>query len=132
MKYLLDTNICIYAINERSDAVVKRLKHEGRENLTTSAVVAAELAFGVEKSNRSDARQQLMLFLSGLQVLPWTEAAIWHYARQRKILKEAGTPIGEMDLLIASHALGDDLTLVTNNTREFERIEGLKLENWAQ
>jgi tRNA(fMet)-specific endonuclease VapC len=103
MKYLLDTNICIYAINERSDAVVKRLKHEGRENLTTSAVVAA-----------------------------WTEAAIWHYARQRRILKEAGTPIGEMDLLIASHALGDDLTLVTNNTREFERIEGLKLENWAQ
>jgi tRNA(fMet)-specific endonuclease VapC len=132
MKYLLDTNICIYAINERSDAVVKRLKHEGRENLTTSAVVAAELAFGVEKSNRSDARQQLMLFLSGLQVLPWTEAAIWHYAQQRKILKEAGTPIGEMDLLIASHALGDDLTLVTNNMREFERVKGLKLENWAQ
>jgi tRNA(fMet)-specific endonuclease VapC len=132
MKYLLDTSICIYAINERSDAIVRRLRQEGRENLTTSAVVAAELAFGVEKSNRSDARQQLMLFLSGLQVLPWTEAAIWHYARQRKMLKEAGTPIGEMDLLIASHALGDDLTLVTNNTREFDRVKGLKLENWAQ
>ena len=86
MKYLLDTNICIYAINERSDAIVKRLKREGRENLTTSTVVAAELAFGVEKSNRGDAKHQLILFLSGLQVLPWTEAAIWHYARQRKLL----------------------------------------------
>ena len=131
MRYLLDTNICIYAINQRSDAVVERLRLEGRNNLTTSALVAAELAFGAEKSNRSETKQQLLLFLSGLQVLPWSEAAVWHYARQRKLLKEAGTPIGEMDLLIASHALGEDLTLVTNNTREFERIEGLKLENWV-
>lgn len=131
MRYLLDTNICIYAINQRSDTVVERLQREGRSNLTTSALVAAELAFGAEKSNRSDTRQQLLLFLSGLQILPWSESAVWHYARQRKLLKDAGTPIGEMDLLIAAHALGDDLTLVTNNTREFERIEGLKLENWV-
>jgi len=131
MRYLLDTNICIYAINQRSDTVVERLKREGRSNLTTSALVAAELAFGAEKSNRSETKQQLLLFLSGLQVLPWSESAIWHYARQRTLLKEAGTPIGEMDLLIASQALGEDLTLVTNNTREFQRIEGLKLENWV-
>ena len=131
MKYLLDTNICIYAINQRNDAVVKRLKHEGRDNLAISALVAAELAFGVEKSNRSDAKSQLLLFFSGLQVLPWTDAAVWHYAQQRKALKEAGTPIGEMDLLIAAHALGDDLTLVTNNMREFERVKGLRLENWV-
>ena len=131
MRYLLDTNICIYAINQRSDTVVKRLKSEGRVNLTTSALVAAELAFGAEKSNRSDTKQQLLIFLSGLQILPWSESAIWHYARQRRLLKEAGTPIGEMDLLIACHALGEDLTLVTNNTREFDRIEGLKLENWV-
>ncbi len=131
MRYLLDTNICIYAINQRSDTVVERLKREGRSNLTTSVLVAAELAFGAEKSNRGETKQQLLLFLSGLQVLPWSESAIWHYARQRKLLKEAGTPIGEMDLLIASQALGEDLTLVTNNTREFERIEGLKLENWV-
>ena len=131
MRYLLDTNICIYAINQRSDTVVERLQREGRSNLTTSALVAAELAFGAEKSNRSDTRQQLLLFLSGLQILPWSESAVWHYARQRKLLKDAGTPIGEMDLLIAAHALGDNLTLVTNNMREFERIEGLKLENWV-
>ena len=131
MRYLLDTNICIYAINQRSDTVVERLQREGRSNLTTSALVAAELAFGAEKSNRSDTRQQLLLFLSGLQILSWSESAVWHYARQRKLLKDAGTPIGEMDLLIAAHALGDNLTLVTNNMREFERIEGLKLENWV-
>ncbi|MEN9670120.1 MAG: hypothetical protein RL018_397, partial [Pseudomonadota bacterium] len=106
-------------------------KREGRLNLATSALVAAELAFGVEKSNRPESKQMLLMFLSGLQVLPWSESAIWHYARQRKLLKEAGTPIGEMDLLIAAQALGEDLTLVTNNTREFERIEGLRLENWV-
>ena len=131
MKYLLDTNICIYAINQRSEQIVKRLKAEGRGNLTTSALVAAELAFGVEKSSRPDTKEQLALFLSGLQVLPWTDSAIWHYARHRRLLKEAGTPIGDMDLLIASHALAEGLTLVTNNTREFERIDGLKLENWV-
>ena len=131
MRYLLDTNICIYAINNRSDTVVERLKREGRTNLTTSTIVAAELAFGVEKSSRNETKQQLLLFLGGLQLLSWSESAIWHYARQRRLLKEAGTPIGEMDLLIAAQALGDDLTLVTNNTREFERVQGLKLENWV-
>ena len=131
MRYLLDTNICIYTINHRSHAVVERFKREGRGNLATSVLVAAELAFGVEKSDRPDSKQMLLMFLSGLQVLPWSESAIWHYARQRKLLKEAGTPIGEMDLLIAAQALGEDLTLVTNNTREFERIQGLKLENWV-
>jgi len=131
MKYLLDTNICIYAINHRSDQIVQRLQAAGQSQLATSALVAAELAFGVEKSNRTDAKEKLMLFLSGLHVLPWTDAAIWHYARQRRLLKEAGTPIGDMDLLIASHALSEGLTVVTNNTREFERVEGLKTENWA-
>ena len=131
MRYLLDTNICIYAINNRSDTMVERLKREGRPNLTTSTIVAAELAFGVEKSSRNETKQQLLLFLGGLQLLSWSESAIWHYARQRRLLKEAGTPIGEMDLLIAAQALGDDLTLVTNNTREFERVQGLKLENWV-
>ena len=131
MRYLLDTNICIYAINQRSNTVIERLKREGRNNLATSALVAAELAFGSLKSTRPGTKQQLQIFLSGLQILPWGESAIWHYAKQRKLLREAGTPIGEMDLLIASQALGDDLTLVTNNTREFERIEGLRLENWV-
>lgn len=132
MQYLLDTNICIYAINERSPAVVRRFREAGFENLAISSVVAAELAFGVENSTRPESRAQLMLFFQCLQILPWSSSAIWHYGRQRKRLKDAGTPIGELDLLIAAHALAENLVLVTNNTREFERIEGLKLENWAQ
>ena len=112
-------------------AVLARFQQYSLDDIGLSSVVAAELAFGVEKSSRPNSKEQLMLFLSGLQVLPWTEAAIWHYARQRRLLKEAGTPIGDMDLLIASHALAQGLVLVTNNTREFERIEGLKLENWV-
>jgi tRNA(fMet)-specific endonuclease VapC len=77
-------------------------------------------------------RAQLMLFFQCLQILPWSSSAIWHYGRQRKRLKDAGTSIGQMDLLIAAHALVENRILVTHNTREFERMEGLKLENWAQ
>ena len=132
MRFLLDTNICIYAINQRTDTGVERLKREGQGNLPTSTIVAAKLAFGVQNSKRSsETQQQLLIFLSGLHVLPWGESAIWHYARQRKLLKDAGTPLGEMDLLIACQALGENLTLVTNNTREFKRIDGLKLEIWV-
>lgn len=132
MKYLLDTNICIYAINQRSAAIVEQMQQAGAGSLATSTLVAAELAFGVENSQRKDSKQHLQSFLSGLHILPWSEDAVWHYARQRKLLKTAGTPIGVMDLLIASQALAEDLTLVTNNTREFERVQGLRLENWAQ
>lgn len=132
MKYLLDSNICIYAINQRSPGIVERLQQAGKANLTTSALVAAELAFGAENSTRSDSKMHLQSFLAGLRVLAWSDSAIWHYAQQRRLLKIAGTPIGVMDLLIASQALAEDLTLVTNNTREFERVQGLRLENWAQ
>lgn len=131
MKYLLDTNICIYAINQRSPQIVERMKAEGAKNLATSALVAAELAFGVEKSTRPGTKTHLESFLKGLNILPWGESALWHWAQHRNRLQKAGTPIGEIDLLIAAQALGDDLILVTNNTREFERIDGLKLENWA-
>ena len=131
MKYLLDTNICIYAINQRSPQIIERMKQEGAKNLTTSALVAAELAFGMEKSTRPGTRAHLEAFLKGLNVLPWGESALWHWARNRHRLQKAGTPVGEIDLLIAAQALGDDLILVTNNTREFERVQGLKLENWA-
>jgi tRNA(fMet)-specific endonuclease VapC len=130
--YLLDTNICIYAMKGQP-AVLRKFSQHGRDSLVISSLVAAELAFGAEKSTRvEENKRTLELFLQSMEVLAWSDAAIWHYARHRKALRAAGTPIGELDLLIASHALGDDLTLVTNNTREFERVQGLKLENWAQ
>lgn len=129
--YLLDTNVCIYAMKGQH-AVLRKFIQHGKESLVISSLVAAELAFGVETSTRvEENKRTLELFLQSMEVLPWSDAAIWHYARHRKALKEAGTPIGEVDLLIAAHALADDLTLVTNNTREFERVKGLKLENWV-
>ena len=129
--YSLDTNICIYAMKGQP-SVLRKFSQYGKESLAISSLVAAELAFGVENSSRVEQNKRtLEQFLHSMNVLVWSEAAIWHYAHHRKVLKEAGTPIGELDLLIASHALGDDLTLVTNNTREFERIGGLKLENWV-
>ncbi len=131
MKYLLDSNICIYALNGTHRTVLEKFREHGPQNLGISAVVAAELAFGAENSARQANRTALKQFLQTVTVLPWEPSAIWHYARIRKQLKEVGKLISAMDLLIASHALDLDLTLVTNNTREFERVQGLKLENWV-
>ncbi len=133
MKYLLDSNICIYALNSSHRSVLEKFREHGPDNLGVSAIVAAELAFGAENSQRQSASiNALELFLESVTVLSWEQSAIWQYSRIRKQLKDSGTPIGAMDLLIAGHAMDMDLTLVTNNTREFERIKGLKLENWAQ
>ena len=133
MRYLLDTNICIYAMKHHPN-VLRRMQQARHEGLCVSAIVAAELAFGVARSAleyREKNQTSLKRFLAAMSVQPWPADAIWVYGEQRQALKQAGTPIGELDLLIASHAQTLGLTLVTNNTREFERIEGLKLENWV-
>lgn len=130
--YLLDTNMLIYA-SKGMFGIREKFYEKGYDSLAIPALVAAELAYGVEKSTRQAHNRQLLDgLLSQFRVLPWPQAAIWHFARQFHALKTAGTPIGNMDLLIASQALAEEAILVTNNTREFERVEGLKLENWAQ
>ena len=131
MKYLLDTNICIYIINERPVQVLQRLIDAGQSSLALSTVTVAELAFGIEKSNRADSLPKLENFLSKFPLLPWDKNAAWAYGKVRKSLEASGRRIGERDLLLASQALASNLTIVTNNTREFERVEGLKLENWV-
>ena len=131
MKYLLDSNICIYLINNRPAHVRDRLVMAGQGNVGISALAFAELAFGVTKSLQPQSRQKLEDFIDKLTVLPWPKLAVWHYARTRQALESTGRRISEMNLLIASHALAEDLIVVTNNTREFERVEGLKLENWV-
>jgi len=134
VRYLLDTNICIYAMKHQPD-VLRRMQQARRDGLCVSAIVAAELAFGVARSaqeHRKKNEVSLQRFLAAIAVQPWPSQAIWAYGQQRQMLKQAGTPIGELDLLIAAHAQTLGLTLVTNNTREFERIEGLKLENWVE
>ena len=133
MRYLLDTNICIYAMKHHPSVLrlMQQAKHEG---LCISAIVAAELAFGVARSaaaHREKNEASLKRFLAAMSVQPWPLDAIWVYGEHRQTLKQTGTPIGELDLLIAAHAQTLGLTLVTNNTREFERIEGLKLANWV-
>ena len=131
MNYLLDTNICIYIINEQPAQVLQRLIQAGRESLAISTITVAELAFGVAKSTRADSRVKLENFLSKFPILDWGQDAAWVYGNVRKTLEAKGQRIGERDLLLACQALSLDITLVTNNTREFERIEGLKLENWV-
>ena len=131
MTYLLDTNICIYIINEQPAQVLQRVIQAGRESLAISTVTVAELAFGVAKSTRADSRTKLENFLSKFPILDWGQDAAWVYGNVRKALEAKGQRIGERDLLLACQALALDATMVTNNTREFERVEGLKLENWV-
>ena len=131
MTYLLDTNICIYIINEKPLQVLQRLIQTGRESLAISTVTVAELAFGIAKSKREGSRIKLENFLSQFPILDWNQEAAWMYGNVRKALEAKGQRIGESDLLLACQALALDATMVTNNTREFERVEGLKLENWV-
>lgn len=131
--WMLDTNICSYAMRRHPASVKARFDAVGHANLAISAVVLAELHYGAAKHpSRSEAYfTEIADFSSRLAVLPWPETATIFYAQLRAGLERQGKPIGNMELLIAAHALAEDAVLVTHNTREFERIEGLKLENWV-
>ena len=131
MMYLLDTNICIYVINHKPQQVFERFRQYQLGELAVSSITASELAFGVEKSGSERNKQALKKFLSPLEILPYDEQAVWHYAQLRHDLQSKGQTIGSLDMLIAAHALALDVVLVTNNTKEFERIERLKLESWV-
>jgi tRNA(fMet)-specific endonuclease VapC len=129
--YLLDTNMVIY-IQRGVPSVLEKLVKLGRQRVALPSLVVAELAYGVEKSTQQTRnRERLEQLLMEFNISPWTHSAMWHYAKHFHALRQKGLLIGHMDLLIASQALADDAILVTNNTREFERIEGLKLENWV-
>lgn len=129
---LLDTNICIYIINAKPTKVLARFKKYRLGDVGLCSVVAAELAFGVAKSGSTRNRQALEMFLAPLSILPFDEAAVWAYADLRAALERKGSPIGSLDTLIAAHALSLGATLVTNNTREFAKVPGLLLDNWAE
>lgn len=131
LKYLLDTNIVIYVIKQRPLAVLAVFNQQhGR--MAISSITLAELIHGAEKS--SDVARNMSIvedFVSRLSVLPYDDKAAWHYGDIRATLEKAGQPIGVNDLHIAAHARSLGLTLVTNNLREFERVQGLLLENWV-
>lgn len=130
LRYLLDTNICIYVIKHRPPSVRERFNAE-QGRMAISSITLAELAHGAEKSQRPAATLAVVEdFCSRLVVLPYAEAAAWHYGSVRAALERLGTPIGVNDLHIAAHARSAGLVLVSNNLREFERVPGLLMENW--
>ena len=133
MKYMLDTNICIYAIKHKPDTMIKKFLSHDPEELCISAITYAELMHGVEKSMAVERNRIAMsLFLSPITILQFDERAAEEYGRIKAELEKKGTPIGPMDTLIASHAKSRGLIIVTNNTREFNRVVGLTVEDWTQ
>ncbi len=132
MKYMLDTNIIIYLINHRSEKALKQLTQHKPGDICVSAITMAELEYGVYKSEQKSQNQlALILFLSRIRILPFDSKAATEYGFIRANLSQKGQLIGANDLLIASHAKAENLILVTNNTREFQRVKGLKLANWT-
>uniref|UniRef100_UPI0031FD9A48 type II toxin-antitoxin system tRNA(fMet)-specific endonuclease VapC n=1 Tax=Oceanospirillum multiglobuliferum TaxID=64969 RepID=UPI0031FD9A48 len=132
MKFLLDTNICIYVIKRRPIEVLSRF-NEAAGHLAISSVTLAELLHGVEKSQQVAKNLRAVEdFYSRLEVLEYGEQAAFHYGDIRAQLEKQGRPIGVNDLHIAAHARSIGATLVTNNMKEFERVEGLRLQNWIE
>ena len=132
MTYLLDTNICIYALKNRPPGVLQKLQAVGRQAAALGVITVLELLQGAEKSQQSASNHsRLDLFLDAMKILPFDEEAAWLGARLRAHLEREGTPLGEFDSLNAAHALARELILVTNNLHEFDRVPGLQTENWA-
>lgn len=132
MKYMLDTNICIYAIKHKPPSVIKNFLKHDPDDMCISSITYAELMHGVEKSQAVERnRIAITLFLASLSILGFDNQAAEEYGKVRAELEKKGTPIGPMDILIASHARSESLVLVTNNTREFFRVEDLEVEDWT-
>ncbi len=130
LHYLLDTNIIADLVRRPGGTVATRIAESGEDSICTSIIVAAELRYGAAKSDSKQLSERVGLLLSALEILPLEPPTDEHYAEVRHYLARQGTPIGPNDLLIAAHALAADLTLVTANTREFERVPSLRVENW--
>ena len=133
MRYMLDTNICIYAIKHKPEKVFLKLQKVEPEDVCISSITYAELVHGVEKSNAVERnRLALSLLLSNIEIMDFDVDAADAYGKVRADLEKKGTPIGPLDMMIAGHALSLGYKVVTNNVKEFERVKGLKIENWAE
>ncbi len=133
MKYLLDTNICIYLIKKKPEKVIKKFLNQKPGDITVSVITLSELNYGVYKSSKqAENAIALKQFTQPLVILPFKEEDSQLYGRIRTDLESKGTPIGAMDLLIASQAISNNLILITNNEKEFKRIKDLKIENWVK
>jgi tRNA(fMet)-specific endonuclease VapC len=132
VRYLLDSNICVYAMKNRPRQVLRRLQNLGPTMVGVSVITVLELRQGAERSQQRElAHARLDDFLEPMDVLSFEEADALVAARIRSRLFQIGRPIGDFDSLIAAHALARDLIVVTNNVGEFERVPDLTIENWA-
>ncbi len=131
LKYLLDTNIVIYTMKNRPQQVKKRFEqYQGR--MGTSTVTLGELVFGAEHSQQVERNlADIEAMVARLEVLPFDTKAAYHFGQIRAALYRIGKPIGPYDMMIAGQALSTGLKLVTNNTKEFERVPGLVVEDWS-
>ncbi len=132
MKYLLDTNICIYVINEKPEKVLRKFEQYPVYEFGISSITHAELQYGVEKSKNKNTNQNALdEFLLALTIFPFHgKRLVTCYGEIRTLLESKGETIGPLDTLIAAHALSLDLTIISNNIKEFSRIPNLKCENW--
>jgi tRNA(fMet)-specific endonuclease VapC len=133
LRYLLDTNICIYIAKNRPDTVLKRFQQLGVGEVAMSVITHGELCFGACKSRRrEEAQKALREIATMIPILPLTSKVGERYGEIRSELEKSGRPIGNNDMWIAAHALALGVVLVTNNAREFERIPDLEAENWVE
>ncbi len=133
MRYLLDTNICIYLIKKRPQEVLHRFREHSPRDVAISTITLFELEYGVQKSQyRQRSKDALAKFLFPLNLINLDRSSAMEAAIIRAQLEDKGMPIGPYDLLIAGLARSRDMTLVTNNTKEFERVVSLHLENWVE
>ena len=132
MKYMLDTNICIFAIRNSNDNVLKKFHDHLDDELYISSITLAELMYGVEKSRKPEQnRNALLQFLTLIDIKEFSEKAAIEYGKIRAFLENQGTPIGPLDTLIAAHAVLENMILVTHSTKEFLRVPDLTVENWT-
>ena len=133
MKFLLDTNMCIYLIKKKPPQVLQRFNDYSVGEIGVSSITVAELQYGVEKSQRpAQNRRALGQFLIPLVIADFDEGAAEAYGKVRAEIEAKGKPIGALDTLIAAHALSLEATLATSNTREFSRVPGLGVANWTE
>jgi tRNA(fMet)-specific endonuclease VapC len=133
MKFMLDTNICIYIIKKKPTDVIERFRQTRISHVGISSITLSVLEYGVAKSSKPDQNQfALAQFLAPLEILPYGDDAAQQYGGLRAFLENQGSPIGSLDMLIAAHALSIGCILITNNEKEFIRVPNLKIENWVK
>ena len=133
MKYLIDTNICIYIMNQRPLVVIEKFKQFEMGDIGVSSITVAELQYGVEKSGNPKMNQRrLEDFLAPFDIIAFGQDAASAYGDVRFQLEKRGQPIGPLDVMIAAHAISEGMILVTNYEKEFTRISSLTVENWIK